>query len=90
MAILLKKKLEVMNHLKNEVEFIEKLNEKKPHVKVGILNLMPTLEDTERQLMVALDTKLLQVELDFLYLDTKIVEKEKKSIIKNIIVLLAK
>ena len=51
MAILLKKKLEVMNHLKNEVEFIEKLNEKKPHVKVGILNLMPTLEDTERQLI---------------------------------------
>lgn len=83
MAILLKKKLEVMNHLKNEVEFIEKLNEKKPHVKVGILNLMPTLEDTERQLMVALDTKLLQVELDFLYLDTKIVEKEKKEYYKK-------
>ena len=83
MAILLKKKLEVMNHLKSEVEFIEKLNEKKPHVKVGILNLMPTLEDTERQLMVALDTKLLQVELDFLYLDTKIVEKEKKEYYKK-------
>ena len=83
MALLIKKKLEEMNHLKSEVEYIEKLNEKKPHVKVGILNLMPTLEDTERQLMVALDTKLLQVELDFLYLDTKIVEKEKKEYYKK-------
>ena len=78
MAILLNKKLEVANKIKEEVNFITKLNNNKPHVKVGILNLMPTLEDTERQLITALDAKLLQVELDFIYLDTKKVELDKK------------
>lgn len=39
---------------------------------------MPTLEDTERQLIEVLDTRLLQVELDFIYLDTKKADFEKK------------
>lgn len=78
MAILLNKKLEIMNKIKNEVDFISKINKQKPHVKIGILNLMPTLEDTERQLIEVLDTRLLQVELDFIYLDTKKADFEKK------------
>ena len=67
-----------MNKIKNEVYFISKINKQKPHVKIGILNLMPTLEDTERQLIEVLDTRLLQVELDFIYLDTKKAVFEKK------------
>ena len=78
MSILLKKELKVKTELKDQVKFIEKLDKSKPHVKVGILNLMPTLEDTERQLIIALNTKILQVELDFIYLDTKRVEEDKK------------
>ena len=76
MAILLSKKLEVQDKL-FDVKFISKLNPKKPHVKVGILNLMPTLEDTERQLIEALNDPLLEVELSFIYLTTKNVEQEK-------------
>ncbi len=76
MAIFLKRKLEVMAKLKN-VEFIDKIDENKPHVKVGILNLMPTLEDTERQLIIALNNPVIQIELDFIYLDTKNKDDEK-------------
>ena len=83
MAIYLKKNLEVVKSIQNEVTFISKLDNHKPVVKVGILNLMPTLEDTERQLIMALDTKLLQVELDFIYLDTKIVDEDKKAYYKK-------
>ena len=77
MAIFLNKKLEVMNSIR-DVNFISKIDPTMPHVKVGILNLMPTLEDTEKQLIEVLDTRLLQVELDFIYLDTKKVEEDKK------------
>ena len=76
MSILLSKKLEVQDKIKG-VKFLSELNPKKSHVKVGILNLMPTLEDTERQLIEALDAPLLQVELDFIYLTTKNVDTEK-------------
>lgn len=76
MSILLSKKLEVQDKIKG-VKFLSELNPKKAHVKVGILNLMPTLEDTERQLIEALDAPLLQVELDFIYLTTKNVDSEK-------------
>lgn len=76
MSILLSKKLEVQDKIKG-VKFLSELNPKKSHVKVGILNLMPTLEDTERQLIEALDAPLLQVELDFIYLTTKNVDSEK-------------
>ena len=48
MAIYLKKELEIKEKLKDKVNFISNIDERKPHVKVGILNLMPTLEDTER------------------------------------------
>lgn len=78
MAIYLKKELPIVAQIKNRVKFISEINNNLPHVKVGILNLMPTLEDTERQLIEALDTKLLQVELDFIYLNTKKAEIEKK------------
>lgn len=83
MAIYLKKELEVAKKLKNKVTFISKIDPTNPHVKVGILNLMPTLEDTERQLIEALDTKLLQVELEFIYLDTKKKDEEKESYLKK-------
>ena len=76
MSILLSKKLEVQDKIKG-VKLISELKQKKAHVKVGILNLMPTLEDTERQLIEALDAPLLQVELDFIYLTTKNVDSEK-------------
>lgn len=78
MAIYLKKELEVKEKIKDKVNFIEKIDKNKPYVKVGILNLMPTLEDTERQLIIALDTPILQVELDFLYLNSKKAEPDKK------------
>ena len=70
MPILLKQPLKIAKRLE-DVNFISHLDTSKPHVKVGILNLMPTLEDTERDLIKVLDTKFLQVELDFIYLDTK-------------------
>ena len=78
MAIFLKKELEIKEKLKEKINFISNIDERKPHVKVGILNLMPTLEDTERQLLTVLDTKMLQVEIDFLYLDTKKRDEEKQ------------
>ena len=78
MAIFLSKKLEVGEKIKDKVNFITKIDDRKPKVKVGILNLMPTLEDTERQLIMAMDTKMLQVELDFIYLNTKKKDDDKK------------
>ena len=78
MAIFLKKELEIKEKLKEKINFISNIDERKPHVKVGILNLMPTLEDTERQLITVLDDKILQVELDFIYLDTKKRDEEKQ------------
>lgn len=79
MAIYLKKELEVKEKIKNQVLFINEINPNLPHVKIGILNLMPTLEDTERQLIVALDNPIVQIELDFIYLDTKKVDEDKLS-----------
>lgn len=79
MAIYLKKELEVKKKIKQQVDFIDKINENLPHVKIGVLNLMPTLEDTERQLMVVLDNPVVQIELDFIYLDTKKVDADKLS-----------
>lgn len=79
MAIYLKKELEVKEKIKNQVLFINEINHNLPHVKIGILNLMPTLEDTERQLIVALDNPIVQIELDFIYLDTKKVDEDKLS-----------
>ena len=78
MAIFLKKELEIKEKLKEKINFISNIDERKPHVKVGILNLMPTLEDTERQLITVLEDKILQVELDFIYLDTKKRDEEKE------------
>ena len=78
MAIFLRKELEIKEKLKEKINFISNIDERKPHVKVGILNLMPTLEDTERQLITVLDDKILQVELDFIYLDTKKRDEEKE------------
>lgn len=76
MPILLKKTLKIAKRLE-DVNFISHLDTSKPYVKVGILNLMPTLEDTERDLIKVLDTKFLQVELDFIYLDTKKTNSDK-------------
>ena len=76
MPILLKQPLKIAKRLE-DVNFISHLDPSKPYVKVGILNLMPTLEDTERDLIKVLDTKFLQVELDFIYLDTKKTNSDK-------------
>ncbi len=75
MAIYLKKDLEIKNKLP-QIKFLTSLGTK-AHVKVGILNLMPTLEDTERQLMTVLDNPVLDIELDFIYLDSKNKDPEK-------------
>lgn len=77
MAIYLKKDLEVKKSLNGQIHFINELDKSKPSVKIGILNIMPTLEDTERQLMIALDNPIVQIELDFIYLNTKKVDDEK-------------
>ena len=77
MAIYLKKDLPIKETLK-EIKFISKLSIKKS-VKIGILNLMPTLEDTEKELMLALDNPILDIELDFIYLDTKNKDIEKNN-----------
>ncbi len=69
MPIYLKKDLPIKSN--NSINFISKINRHLPHVKVGILNLMPTLEETEEQLLKALDTPLLQVEVIFIYLTCK-------------------
>lgn len=83
MAIFLRKDLEIKEKIKDQVDFIEKLDLNSPHVKVCILNLMPTLEDTERQLIVALDNPVVQVELDFIYLDSKNKTEEKTEYFKK-------
>ena len=83
MAIYLKKKLKVMPSLSKEVEFINEIDSKKPHVRIGILNLMPTLEDTERQFILAFENPIIQIELDFIYLDTKRKDEEKENYFKN-------
>lgn len=77
MALYLDRKLEVVDKLKDKIEFIDNIDNSFPHVKIGILNIMPTLEDTERQLMMVLDNPVVQVDLDFIYLDTKNTDQEK-------------
>ncbi len=78
MAIFLSKNLECIQKLQGKVGFISQIDAQKPHVKVAILNLMPTLEDTERQFLTVLDTKFLQVQIDFIYLNTKKADSKKK------------
>jgi len=77
MAIYLNKELDIKNKIQNQVEFIDNIDFNRPYVKIGILNLMPTLEDTEKQLIIALDNPIVQIDLDFIYLDTKKVNNEK-------------
>lgn len=77
MALYLDKPLELKEKLKEKIDFISEINPNRPHVKIGILNIMPTLEDTERQLMIALDNPVVQIELHFIYLDSKNADLEK-------------
>ena len=77
MALYLDKPLELKEKLKNSIDFISRINPSLPNVKIGILNIMPTLEDTERQLMIALDNPVVQIDLDFIYLDTKTADLDK-------------
>ena len=83
MAIYLNKKLEVIDKIKNEIDYIDRINPNLPYVKIGVLNLMPTLEDTERQFIVAFDNPVVQVELEFIYLDTKNKDREKNEYFKK-------
>ncbi len=63
--------------LLKDVKFIKKIDKNKPYVKLGILNLMPNLEDTERDLLQVLENPILQIEIDFIYL------KESNNELKN-------
>lgn len=83
MALYLDKPLEIKDKLKDKIKFLDKIDDNLPNVKIGILNIMPTLEDTERQLMVALDNPVVQVSLDFIYLDTKTADLEKVEYFKK-------
>ncbi len=59
------------------------LNTKTPalnKVKIGILNLMPNKRKTEKDLIRVLTNPLINIDLDFIYLETK---KEKKSLKKR-------
>ncbi len=76
--IFLRKKKDYAN-----INFIEKIDKSKPSVKIGILNIMPTLEDTERQLLKVLDTPFLQVEVDFIYLESFTKDEGKLSYLKK-------
>jgi len=77
MAIILKKKLKIEQELKDNIEILRSIDTSKPYVKIGILNLMPNLEDTEKDLIRMLDNQFMQVELDFIYLETKNTLKEE-------------
>lgn len=70
MAIILNKKLKITNELKN-IEILDKPRKNKSLVRIGVLNLMPNLEETERQLIKMLDNPLIDIKLDFIYLDSK-------------------
>ena len=63
-------------YLKNKVKGKE-LDKNKNTIKVGILNLMPNLEETERDLLRVLDVKGLQVEVDFICLNKDSKNKSK-------------
>lgn len=82
MAIYLKKDLPIKKRLP-EIKFVKNLKDAKINVKVGILNLMPTLEDTEYQLIKVLDNPLMTIELDFIYLDTKKTDQDKIAYFKK-------
>ena len=82
MAIYLKKELEVKAKLP-KVNFIDKINANLPKVKVGILNLMPDLEETEKEFRSILKSKTLDIELQFIYLSLKNKSEEKKEYLKK-------
>lgn len=82
MAIFLHKKLRICENLK-EINWIEKIDKTKPHIKIGVLNIMPSLEDTERDLLKVLDIPYIQVEIDFLYLSDFTNDPEKKSYLET-------
>lgn len=67
----------------SNINIIKEIDKSKPNVKIGILNIMPTLEDTERELLKVLDTNLLQVAVDFIYLNSFTKDKEKLTYLKK-------
>ena len=83
MAILLNKKLNVCNNLNDKIEFINKIDYSLPNVRIGILNLMPNIEDTECHFLNVLDNPVVQIELDFIYFDYKNIDKVKKDYFKK-------
>ena len=74
MAVYLNKNIKGRELLKEEVDFLSQIDKNKKVIKVGVLNLMPNFEDTERDLLRVLDVKGLQVEVDFIVLN-----KDKKN-----------
>lgn len=67
----------------SNIKFLKEIDKTKPWVKIGILNIMPTLEDTERQLLQVLNTPFLQVEVDFIYLESFTKDEEKLAYLKK-------
>ena len=81
MSLFLKKKLRVEDKLK-DITFVDKLDNK-PVLKIGVLNLMPNLEDTERDILKLLDDPMLLIEVDFIYLDCSNKDREKQEYLKK-------
>ena len=52
-------------------------------VNIGILNLMPTVKETEKQLIKVLENEKVDVKIDFIYLSSKNYNKEKFKYIKK-------
>lgn len=67
--IFLNSNLRKEDHLK-DINFSTNINNK-PYVSIGILNLMPDLKGTEKDLIKVLDNPIINIKLDFLYLDSK-------------------
>jgi len=61
----------------------EHIDKSKPYVKIGILNIMPDLRTTEQDLLKVLDIPFLQVEIDFIYLDSFTNDKDKIKYLKK-------
>lgn len=82
MAIFMQRKLRVCDDLK-EINWIKNLSKNKPHIKIGILNIMPNLEDTEKDLLRVLDMPYIQVEIVFLYLKDFTKDRDKKKYLET-------
>ena len=61
MALYLDKPLELKEKLKNDIDFINEIDPSRPSVNIVIINIIQTIEYTERQLMIALDNPVFKI-----------------------------